>query len=447
MKISRRDFLQDSLITTVGAVALINDPLSYDFINSNRYNFKGLYRGTLAIMQGLTTKTTSQFVILTPANKNYGYAVVDSNGALFPIRNTTRETRSFSAWGIEKILVSNLKINTDYTLKIIDPTTGNAIDERIFRSLDTSMSSPKLMIGSCMKDNKATEREQMWDDIASTNPDLIFLIGDTCYADNNNDGSDADYWRRFVETRSLLSHFRQKKLIPTLAVWDDHDFAGNNADSSFPKKEMTKQLFKLFWDNEPQEKTLIKGPGVSQIFTAFGQRFFMMDSRYYRSPREQTTNPVQWGSEQETFLFENMSKDNSPVWLMNGSQFFGGYLKKDAFEYWHAENLKNVCRELAKQEAPVIFASGDVHFTEYMSIEPEILGYQTYEITSSSIHSTTIAFNHLRKKNPRRIDANSAHQFTNVVTSVDPVKGWNIDAQTFKMGLKQTLAASFSIKR
>lgn len=388
MKISRRDFLQATVTTALAGKIMVTDPL---YPKVQPIKASGLYRGALAVMQGLTTKTTSQFTVLTPADRTYGYAISDSKGKIYPLRILNRQTRSHSKWGIEKFLVTNLKIDTDYSLKIIDSSSGLAIDERVFRSLDTDLKNPRLTIASCMKDNKQAEREEMWDNITITMPDMVFLIGDTCYSDNGNSAADeAGYWRRYCETRSLISHFRQKKLTPTLAIWDDHDFAGNNADSTFQLKASNKELFKLFWDNEPQEKVLLKGPGISQIFTAFGQRFFMMDSRYYRSPRTQTNRPVQWGTEQELFLFENMAKNKTPVWLMNGSQFFGAYLQKDAFEFWHLENFKDVCRELSRQEAPVVFASGDVHFTEYMQIEPEVLGYKTFEITSSAIHSTTI---------------------------------------------------------
>ena len=451
MKLNRRQFLGDS-VKTAGALALINgsnSPFPYWPIDSGRdnYNPRNNYRGQMAIMQGLTTPTTTQLIILVPVQKQYSYAILDDAQQSYPVQLNLRETRSYSNWGIEKITVSRLQPNKNYTLKVIDNATGQAYDERYFQALDTSLKSPKLMIASCMKDNDAEKREVMWDNVAESKPDMIFLIGDTCYADNGgNNGSDQDYWRRYVETRSLLSHFRQKKLIPTLAVWDDHDFGGNNYDGTFAKKEMTKNLFNIFWGNNPQEGTLIKGPGIAQIFKAFGQRFFMMDSRYYRSARD-ASNPVHWGKLQEDFLFEHLAENNSPAWLMNGSQFFGGYLQKDAFEYWQNKNFKDVCAQLARQEAPVIFASGDVHFSEYMKIEPSILGYQTYEITSSSIHSTTIAFNHLRKKNPRRIDANSAHQFTNVTTSVDPNTGWTVKAETFKAGLQQTMTADMVIKR
>ncbi|MBC7467224.1 MAG: hypothetical protein H7256_14635 [Bdellovibrio sp.] len=445
MKFSRRNFIGASLTATASA-ALMSSKASALTLFQNQNFAVGQFRGAVPIMQGLATKSTSQFVILTDAAIKYGYAAIDSKGGPYSLAITRRESRTFSKFAIEKILVTGLKTNTDYTLQVIDPNTGKPIDERLFKSLDTDLKNPKLMIASCMKDNKEEEREVMWDNVAEAKPDVVFLIGDTCYSDNGNDGSDAGYWRRYCETRSLLSHFRQKRLIPTLAVWDDHDFADNNADGTFAKKEMTKDLFKIFWDNEPQEGAITKGPGVAQLFNAFGQRFFMMDSRFYRSPRG-SSNPVQWGEQQEDFLFENISKGAKPSWLMNGSQFFGGYLQKDAFEYWHSENLKSICQRLARIEAPVVFASGDVHFSEYMKIEPEILGYTTYEITSSSIHSTTIAGLHLRKKNPRRIDASSTHQFAIVQTDVNKTGDWTIAAQSFKMGLIKTLEHTATITR
>ena len=52
-----------------------------------------------------------------------------------------------------------------------------------------------------------------------------------------------------------------------------------------------------------------------------------------------------------------------------------------------------------------------------MAIEAEVLGYKTYEITSSSIHSFTFLQQHNFKKNPRRIKkcATSKHNFKIVV--------------------------------
>ena len=42
--------------------------------------------------------------------------------------------------------------------------------------------------------------------------------------------------------------------------------------------------------------------------------------------------------------------------------------------------------------------------------------------------------------------ADSSNQFTNVVTNVD-ADSWAIKAESFKLGLKQTLATTMVIKR
>ena len=447
MQYDRRKFLSESL-TAVGAFGVLNSNLGKTIIESSKIRAPAPYRGAMAIMQGLTSTSSAEFIMVTESKKNYGYQVVSSDGTVtLPVRITRRETRSTSNWGIEKTYVSGLALSKSYLLRIIDPVSGKAIDERNFTALDTESPRGKYVVASCMKDSSDSLREVMWDAVNNSNPQLVILAGDTCYADNEgNDGSDADYWRRYIESRTLLSHFRQKKLIPTLATWDDHDFGGNNFDSSWEKKDMTKELFEIFWHNEVPSPLLQKGPGVAQVFSAFGQRFFMMDDRTWRSPREGVSKPVQWGEAQEEFLFEKITENNRPAMLINGSQFFGGYLKKDAFEYWQADNLKSICSQLALVEAPVVFVGGDVHFSEFMNIEPEILGYPTIEITSSSIHSTTIPFNHLRKKNKRRIDATSAHNFVLIDSSTQSA-GWSLKAQSLGKDLKEYMNETFLIQR
>lgn len=405
------------------------------------------YRGKLAIMQGLTNQSSAQFIVLTEADRQYGYIVLNSAGSALPVEITLRETRKHSKWGIEKLYVQNLKINESYRLQVIDPGTGKVADERIFTSLNTHASKGSFVLASCMKDSKEELREVMWDSVALSNPDLVFLVGDTCYADNDLPSKDeAGYWQRYCETRNLLSHFRQRRLIPTLATWDDHDFGGNNYDSSFPMKDTLKEMFHLFWGHEVSEG-LSRGPGVSQVFAAFGQRFFLMDCRSFRSPRNKVTMPMQWGRIQEDFLYGELSSSKDPAWILNGSQVFGGYLKKDAFEYWQGENLKEVCRELAKVEAPIGFASGDVHFSEFMNIEPEILGYKTFEITSSSIHSTTFPGQHLREKNKRRIDATSANNFVWIEAENRGAEGWAVQAKCYGRNLRHHFTHNYTVKR
>lgn len=442
MKITRREFVAGSL-TTLGATALLPHANALAKSEVSILADKP-YRGALPIAQGMTNHFSAQFTILIDAKKIYGYQAISSTGQVLPLHVYRREARTFNAWGVEKLMVTDLQIGQNYTLNVIDPS-GKVIDQRTFRALDLNASKARFAIASCMNDFYSGLREEMWDQLALTNPDFVLLLGDTCYSDNDNDdGDEKGYWSRYVETRTTISHFRHKKLVPTLAIWDDHDFGGNNYDTTFREKPMMKEMFEIFWDNTPTEG-LTDGPGVAKAFTAAGQRFFLMDGRYYRTPTN-VNRPQQWGDEQETWLFDQLGRNDSPAWLMNGSQFFGGYLKKDAFEYWHGQNLKDICAELKKFEAPVVFAGGDVHFSEIMELEPELLGYKTYEFTSSSIHSHSIPGLHLRKKNKRRLDASSAKQFM-LFEATNTSAGWKIEAKSLGKKLKQYLHETVTIRR
>jgi hypothetical protein len=107
--------------------------------------------------------------------------------------------------------------------------------------------------------------------------------------------------------------------------------------------------------------------------------------------------------QQEDWLMKSLAEAATPTWLLNGSQFFGKYLEKDSFEGRHPYQFKRVLEKLRSIEAPVVFGSGDVHFSEVMRIEKPALGYETFEITSSSMHSLTAPWVNIRKTNPRRI--------------------------------------------
>jgi hypothetical protein len=96
---------------------------------------------------------------------------------------------------------------------------------------------------------------------------------------------------------------------------------------------------------------------------------------------------------------------------LNGSVFFGAYGEFESFEGDYPTNFREFLSLIKTSGARVAFASGDVHYSEIMDIEPELLGYPTFELVSSSIHSLTLPGHHERFKNPRRRDADSSHNF------------------------------------
>jgi hypothetical protein len=63
-----------------------------------------------------------------------------------------------------------------------------------------------------------------------------------------------------------------------------------------------------------------------------------------------------------------------------------------------------------------------------MRIERQVLGYETYEFTSSAMHSFTVPFQQMRARNPRRMVSTWKHNF--LLFEVDMSQGWNIRCQS-----------------
>lgn len=391
------------------------------------------YRGALPILQGMTNADSAQFTILGPKTIPMTYKIKNSYGLEVEHVLFQREIRTFSKWSIDKIFVGQLNPQENYTLLAYETATGKLIDQRFFKTVDLNRKQIRFAILSCMNDSFDEASTSMWDSLASVQPDYAFMVGDTCYSDNSNSRKDEKgYWQRYCDTRMGLGHFRQRRLTPTLAVWDDHDYGGNNATKDLPQRNITKELFDIFFGNlevEGYKSTF----GAGKVFQAAGQSFYFMDCRSFRDDKD-TARGLHWGTEQQNWLMDDLNRSEKTAWLLNGSQFFGGYLGKDSFESSHRENFREMVRELSRVQSKVAFVSGDVHFSEVMKIEQDQIGYETFEVTSSSMHSFTFPLHQFRKRNPRRIESTSSHNFVVVTAEVKDNGELNFTAESFGKG-------------
>lgn len=409
MDFSRRRFLQAS--TMAAAASMLPNVGRSEIVPAS------IPMGSLPILQAATDATSAVFVILHPNVLPLRLKILAADGRELPYTVAERTDVAGAASVLTEILVDGLSAAETYRLQVLDEA-GLVQDERFFSSLDLSRKSARFAVVSCMAANYQRESITMWRTVAEQRPDFVIFLGDTCYADvDNPDRSSLTYGRRYAETRSRLWWFRQKRLVPSLATWDDHDFGVNNGNRTFPGGESNRGLFRRFWGTRFNGVTR-RGFGVGSVFEAFGQRFFLMDDRSFRDPRGQRLGR-HWGEDQTEWLIEEVQSSPDPAWLMNGSQFFGGYLEKESFESDHRGDFDDVLAKLSRLEAPVCFVSGDVHFSETMRIEPRKLGYATHEFTSSSIHSTSYPFAQWRAWNTRREHSEWRHNFLMFETSLE----------------------------
>ncbi len=357
----------------------------------------------LAIQQGATTATATQFTVLAEDDALNVHAEATGVSRFLPGYADVRRHPD-SPFKIFSYRFVGLPQNETFTLTV-ESKDGKVLDRRVFRTANVEAQKVRFAVASCMDDSHA-EQAAMWESLLEKKPQLIFLIGDNVYADlllpRGVGAGEARLFRRYAETRNKLQLFRAKELVPILATWDDHDYGINDGNRSFTSREATTKIFGWFFAQYPQAPNFTEGPGISLEYSAFGHRFFLMDNRSFRT-EPKVKEDTQWGEAQEKFLFDAIKKDKTPTWVLNGGQFFGGYHQFESLEKDHPNAFKRFTAALRDSQAPVGLISGDRHLTELMRIPAKETGFETFELTTSSIHSEVYPDGWKKRPNPRQV--------------------------------------------
>lgn len=442
MSFERRQFLKNGLFLgtglTLGGLSTFSAQKAEAYIGGGVWP-EGAPPYGLPVVQLYTDDSRAQFRVLSNPLMPVEYEATTADGKVLPLQVRSSTPCPYDEYvQMDHLLVSGLELGKDYLLSAYDLRTGARVEERVFNALDIHKKQGRIIVASCMCDIFEGIQEDMWKGVGSAKADAIFLIGDTSYTDLGGNGTIEDNWKRHIQTRRKLDIFKWRKLVPVFATWDDHDYAGNNADKNHPLNGKSLAVFKAMFGWTPLYKE-DHGPGVAMHVDLFNQRFFLMDDRSFRDA--EGSNGVYWGEAQNTWLMNHLTNSKAPAWLMNGGQFFGAYLGKDSFEGDYMREFKTVLQKLKDVEAPVIFASGDVHFSEAMKIESALLGYETFELTSSSIHSATTPLIDKRRTNKRRLESTWHHNFMVIDCASD---GSKMMFRTRSAGAK--LQAYFDVK-
>lgn len=388
----------------------------------------------LAILQGLTDDTTTQLAVVVPVDELFHYELSAAGQPKVTI-GFERRLRADSNFAVDQVKVSGLVPGVWYDLRVLDDR-NNLRDRRQLRSLELSRPRVKFAFASCVNDN--FEATETWVQLSKDRPEFLLMVGDNVYADHlgiltRRNADPAQLWQRYAETWNNVALFKLKKLIPTLATWDDHDYGVNNGDRTYAFREESMDIMMTFFAQDSRgSKVLTPGPGVATLFQAFGQNFFLLDDRSFRTEMG-STESTHWGRDQENWIAEQAQRHPQPTWIFNGSQFFGAYTGKESVEGEHFDSLERLRRNLKKLPQVFVFGSGDVHFSEVMEIEDSFLGYPTLELTSSSINGWYIRWMDRALSNPRRLQSVATHNYI-LVESVVTATGLKIDAASRSAG-------------
>lgn len=361
----------------------------------------------IAIVQGATDERSTQVAVLHKASEPVRL-VLREPGVEPGLEPAGPEDKGYlgSEWKVLRARFDGLKAGVKYSLQVLRPD-GTLRDVRELRTLDTKKARVRFAIASCMDDAYSDEQAAMWNDLLSRSPDVLFLIGDNSYADRPTipgiGTTPNTLWKRYAETRDLLAVFRTASLVPTLAVWDDHDYGVNDGDRTYRFRNESREIFEAFFPQSAIPGVLERGPGVSSRLVAFGQQFFLMDDRMFRAPALAKEDETHWGKDQENWLYRNLGKGSPPAWIMNGDQFFGAYHRFESYERLHPNSFRAFLAQLKKLPTPAVLVSGDRHLAELMAIGEKDVGYKTFELTTSAIHAKVFPDAWKATPNPRQI--------------------------------------------
>lgn len=240
------------------------------------------------------------------------------------------------------------------------------------------MPSTKIAFTSCARYQPHVP-QVAWRDIAATDPDYLLLLGDQIYMDfglwpftREYQGKPKQYspaefaavMRRKYQLQWSEPHFAQllaqmRAKNGLLGVWDDHDFAWNNAYGSdttlapsagmAEKRELARALFHEFMACAPQPPEL-----YGYVDTPHA-RLILLDNRFHATPLK-VPAPELMGQTQMDFLAAHLTHDRPCTLIAGGLTLTHS-----------AENWSNYRVEFARFKAliagkeGVIYLGGDIH--------------------------------------------------------------------------------------
>ncbi len=223
----------------------------------------------------------------------------------------------------------------------------------------------KLAFASCSK-IQDLPAQPAWADIQAQQPDALLLLGDNIYLDHDQHQQpgplaaelDALYARQFAEPgfAALLADLRARQ-APLLAVYDDHDFLGDNrcgADHDPALREAARAAFVRAF--QPMQT----GPDVYARQALGLVDVILLDTRFYRTHPARSVDPrnAMLGAQQWAWLEQQLQASTAPCLVLAS----GSTLHSFGDESW--EQYPGAFQRLVsllKDRTGALVLSGDAH--------------------------------------------------------------------------------------
>lgn len=285
---------------------------------------------------------------------------------------------------------------------------------RFFRGPGTPPAAPpsgpslRIAAGSCFYANDPADPQgwnpgaeyPIFESIRAQKPDLMLWLGDNLYTRDIDWTSRTGMMQRYTYSRAV------KELQPLLgsvhnyAIWDDHDYGPNDADRSYRDKEMSREVFQLFWGNPGYGVAGIAG--VNYRFTWADVEFFLLDNRWNRSPNLRHTGRREiLGEAQIEWLLDSLASSGASFKVVvMGGQVLNPARVAETYANYPEEQQELLRRIEAERVRGVLFLTGDRHYTDLSKLDRPGT-YPLYDFTVSPL--TVSPSNGAREPNTLRV--------------------------------------------
>lgn len=239
------------------------------------------------------------------------------------------------------------------------PAKGAAVDFKFV--ILTDMHSPTADLGT-------------FNAASLENPDFVIIGGDMGHENQDTLDAKRDAYKQLYSGNPYTPYvfeFVTKILrrFPVAHGWDDHDYGGNNANKTYPNKQLSFQVL-----NEYFPTYELSSYGAWQKFKYGQAEFFILDARSQRDPNRQPDGPGKsmldgdnLGAVGQLAWLKQGLLNSTATWkfIVNPVPFNLTVAKSAKVDSWYGfqderKQLINFIRD--NKISGVILLSGDAHF-------------------------------------------------------------------------------------
>ncbi len=281
--------------------------------------------------------------------------------------------------------VTGLSPRTDYVAKVL---IGNHVTS--FRARFRTAPRPgrsahfQVALGSCANNHNVRPVHPIFDVIRERDPEIFVFLGDNHYG---NTGNVQGLWWNYRDTLGMPPRERLVSRTSTLAIWDDHDFTGNNSTRHADGRDRALRAFRDYWANPGYGDG--GTPGIFSKVSHGDVDFFLLDTRYHRD-RPNTGGSI-LGDAQFRWLRQELRASTATFKILAS----GSLMSRSGGETWTDYATRRQLFTFIREQNihGVMVLAGDIHRSSLRRIKrdgdydiPEVIASGLANFSNSSCH-------------------------------------------------------------